>query len=181
MDRAVQKPKSPAFLAEELPQDRALRLGGARLLGAVAELPLRYAPFVGRLAGLWEMPEQQVLSELARAKDPKAWSYTLLRGLKIFNVARSASSPVRARLMRLQPGVHFPKHAHRGSESVLVLEGAYADATGVEVHAGETQTMPEGSEHELHILGSEPCVAAVAEHGIEFTSPWLRWANKLLR
>src|SRR4051812_34665117 len=138
MDRSVEKPQLCAFLAEELPQDRALRLGGERLQAAVAELPLRYAPFLGRLVALWEMPEQRVLSELTRARDPKAWSFTLLRGLKTFNLARAEGSPVRGRLLRFEPGAHFPKHAHRGRESVLVLEGAYADGSGIEVGAGET-------------------------------------------
>jgi anti-sigma factor ChrR (cupin superfamily) len=58
-----------------------------------------------------------------------------------------------------------------------VLEGAYADAAGVEVHAGDGQTMPEGSEHELYIIGEKPCVAAIVERGIDFTGPLLRWAN----
>ena len=181
MDSPVEEPKSPAFLDEELPGDRALRLGAARLQGAVAELPLRYAPFFSRLAAMWEMPEEQVLSELRRANNPKAWRSSMLRGLTIFNVQRPQRSRARARLMRLEPGVHFPKHAHRGRESVLVLEGAYADATGLEVHAGETQTMPEGSEHELYIVGNQPCVAAIVERGIDFKRPWLRWASKLTR
>src|SRR5438128_12267649 len=99
MDTPVEKPKSPAFLDEELPGDRARRLGALRLSRAVAELPLRYAPFFARLAGLWEMPEEQVQSELLRAKDPKAWSATMLRGLTLFNVRRSQPSGARARLM----------------------------------------------------------------------------------
>ena len=181
MDKPVEEAKSAAFLEEELPRDRALRLGAARLQSAVAELPLRYAPFFARLAELWQLPEPQVLSELARAKSRKAWSFTPLRGLTIFNIARPERSGMRARLMRFEPGSHFPKHSHRGRECLLVLEGAYADAAGFEVHAGESQTMSAGSEHELRILGTQPCVAAVAEHGIELTSPWLRWANTLLR
>jgi len=175
----VEKPKSPAVSTAELPQDRALRLGAARLQGAVAELPLRYAPFFARLAELWELPESRVLSELTRAKNPKAWSLTPLRGLTLFNVERAKGSTATTRLMRLDPGVHFPKHAHRGRERVLVLEGAYADASGAEVHAGESQSMAAGSEHELCILGSRPCLAAISEQGIEFTNPWLRWASRL--
>lgn len=177
----MEQPKSPAFLENELPGDRARELGSARLLEAVSHLPLRYAPFTARLAELWQLSESQVLNELTRAKNPRAWSRTPLRGVAIFNVERAERSGVRAHLMRLQPGAHFPKHAHRGSESVLVLEGAYADTDGTEVHAGQIQTMPRGSEHELRILGSSPCVAAISEQGIEFTSRWLRWANVLLR
>jgi hypothetical protein len=40
--------------------------------------------------------------------------------------------------------------------------------------------MCEGSEHELSIISSGPCVAAVVEHGIDFSGPWLRWASRLL-
>ena len=177
----MERTKTPAFFGDELPQDRKLRLGGERLLDAVAELPLRYAPFFGRLAGLWGISEDHVLHELTRAKDPRSWTYTLLRGLRTFKVDVGAAAPARrARLMRFAPGTHFPKHAHRGPERVLVLEGAYADSNGVEARAGDMQSMAEGSEHELHILGTSACVAAIVEDGIEFTGPVLRWATKLL-
>jgi anti-sigma factor ChrR (cupin superfamily) len=157
-------------------------LGAERLHDAVRELPLRYAPFFGRLAELWEAPEQVVQSELSRAKDPKAWSFGLLPGLRTFDVAVGAErSAARARLLRFDPGAHFPKHRHRDTERVLVLEGAYIDGSGLAVHAGDEQTLSQGSEHELHILPGSPCVAAVSEHGIDFTGRWLRWVNLLLR
>jgi anti-sigma factor ChrR (cupin superfamily) len=176
----VERPKLPAFFAEELPQDQALRRLGERLLGSVAELPLRYAPFFGRLSTLWQAPEELVLRQLTLAKDAKRWSRTLLPGLKTFEVELGVGPERgRARLLHFAPGVHFPKHRHRGSESVLVLEGSYADASGCQVGAGELQTMPADSEHELRILGTSPCVAAVSEHGVEFTGPLLRWASKL--
>jgi putative transcriptional regulator len=176
----VEKPKTPVISGAELPQDQALRRAGERLFGAVAELPLRYAPFFGRLSALWQAPEEQVLRELTRAKDPKAWSRTLLPGLLTFDVALAGRpESEQARLLHFAPGARFPKHRHRGPESVLVLEGRYADGNGLEVRAGDMQSMPAGSEHELRILGTSPCVAAISEHGVEFTGPLLRWANKL--
>jgi quercetin dioxygenase-like cupin family protein len=181
MIRPVERPKLPAFFGEELPQDRALRRLGERLLSTVAELPLRYAPFFGRLSALWQAPEELVRRELTRAKDAKRWNRTLLPGLKTFDVELGGGPERgRARLLHFAPGLRFPKHRHRGSESVLVLEGSYADASGFEVHAGEPQTMPANSEHELFILGTAPCVAAVSEQGVDFTGPWLRWASRLL-
>jgi quercetin dioxygenase-like cupin family protein len=180
MTGPVERPKLPAFFGGELPQDRALRRLGERLLGSVAELPLRYAPFFGRLSTLWQAPEDLVRRELTRARDAKRWSSSLLPGLKTFEVELGGGTERgRARLLHFAPGLRFPKHRHRGSESVLVLEGSYADASGLEVHPGELQTMPADSEHELFILGSSPCVAAVSEHGLEFTGPLLRWASKL--
>jgi quercetin dioxygenase-like cupin family protein len=179
----VKIPHLPAFSYDELPRDRAIREGAARLAGAVAELPLRYGPFFARLAELWQVPEARVISELSRAKDAKSWRFTLLRGMKMFDVdlGRPAERQ-RSHLMHFAPGVRLPQHTHRGTERVLVLEGSYADADGHEVRAGDEQTMADGSEHELYILGSAPCVAAVTEHGISFAGPLLRrWAGKLSR
>lgn len=175
----MSKAPFPADSPAELPADRALRLGAERLQRAVTELPLRYAPFFERLSLLWELPEQRVQSELSRARDASSWSATFLPGLRIFNIDSSASG-VHARLMKFAPGARFPHHEHRGHERVLVLEGAYTDGQ-VEVHAGDEQRMDVGAAHELHIIGPSECVAAISERGIAFTSPWLRWANLLVR
>jgi hypothetical protein len=178
----VERINLPVFSRAELAEDQALRTGAERLRGAVTDLPLCYAPFFARLAGLWQVPEDRVLSELGRAKDPKSWGFTLLYGLKTFKVdlGRPAGTQ-RSHLLHFAPGLRFPQHSHRGTERVLVLAGAYADPSGLEVRAGDEQTMAEGSEHELYILGNLPCVAAVTEHGISFISPWLRRASRLLR
>lgn len=176
----MEKPKTPVFFGKELPQDQALRRVGARLFGATSELPLRYAPFFGRLSTLWQAPEQLVRRELTRARDPKRWRSTLLPGLKTFDIQLNGRPEgERARLLHFAPGSRFPKHRHRGHECVLVLEGSYADGNGLEVRAGDLQSMPPGSEHELCILGDSPCIAAVSEHGVDFTGPILRWASKL--
>jgi quercetin dioxygenase-like cupin family protein len=167
------------LLTDLLPRETAPRQGSERLALAVSELPLRYAPFYGRLSSLWEVSEQDVARELARARDPRSWTLTLLRGLKTFELQGGRRGETRRRLLRFSPGVHLPRHRHRGEERVLVLEGSYADSSGCEVRPGEQQIMSAGSEHELHILGAEPCVAAIAEQGVDFTGSWLRWASKL--
>jgi anti-sigma factor ChrR (cupin superfamily) len=178
----LETPKLPAFDGDAwpLPRDRALQAGAARLRAAVAELPLRYAPFFGRLAGLWGISEATVQSELARAKDATGWSRTLLPGLRAFEI-ETGRARERARLLRFEPGSRFPNHRHRGAERLLVLEGAFADGRGAKTHAGDECAMAPGSEHELYILGNRPCVAAVAEHGIEFRGSLLRFANWLFR
>lgn len=169
MARPVEKPKLPEFLGTALPQDRALERGGRRLLEAVAELPLRYAPFFGRLSRLWQTSEAQVLSELTRAKDPRGWRSSLLPGLKTFDVQLEAErTDSHARLLHFAPGAHFPKHRHHGAEHVLVLEGSYADQDGIERRAGDQQSMPAHSQHELRILGNVPCVAAILDGGVKF-------------
>jgi anti-sigma factor ChrR (cupin superfamily) len=169
----------PNFSASELPQDQALRLGAERLQAAVQVLPERYAPFFRRLAELWQTPTDEVVAELTRAAEPQHWQRTVLSGLERFEMELpGAPRNQRAHLLRFQPGAVFPLHQHRGAEQVLVLEGSYADDSGLEVRAGDMQTMAPGSEHRLHILGDVPCVAAVSEHGVSFIAPWLR---RLLR
>ena len=165
----------------ELPADRVLRRGAERLRRAVSTLPARYAPFYERLSSLWSIPEAQVMSELSRAADPATWSRSPLPGLRLFDVRLPHDRVAHARLLRFSVGARFPRHLHRGREQLLVLEGGYADEHGLEVHAGDEQVMDAGSEHELHIIGSEPCVTAISEHGIAFTSPWLRWLNSWVR
>jgi hypothetical protein len=167
-------------LSALLPVNAAPTGGAARLSRAVAELPLRYAPFYARLSDLWDVSEERVQHELIRARDPRSWTRTLLRGVKTFEVGAEQRGGMRRRLLHFSAGVHFPKHRHRGDERVLVLEGSYADSSGCEVWAGEQQRMTAGSEHELHVLGNQDCIAAVAEQGLDFTGPLLRWATKLL-
>jgi hypothetical protein len=154
--------------------------GSLRLARAVSELPLRYAPFFERLSDLWGVPEERVLRELTCAKDPRRWTLTLLPGVKTYELTPAPRAGQRSRLMCFTAGVRFPQHRHRGSERVLVLEGSYLDGSGRQVRAGEEQLMAGGSEHQLHVPGDRDCIAAIAEHGIEFTGPWLRWVNKLL-
>jgi hypothetical protein len=167
------------FSSDELAQDLTLRVGAERLRAAVSVLPLRYAPFFARLAGLWQVPEDRVVSELSRARDVNNWRSTLLRGLKKFDIDLGRPRGTqRSHLLHFAAGSRFPQHGHRGIERVLVLEGSYADASGLRVRAGDEQTMTGGSEHELNILGDMPCVAAVTEHGISFAGPLLRrWAR----
>jgi quercetin dioxygenase-like cupin family protein len=134
--------------------------GLARLLAAVEELPQRYAPFYGRLAALWDVGEDAVQATLARARDPRAFRATGLRG-------------VQRELLRLEPGARFPAHVHEGREAVLVLEGSYRDG-GREFGPGDAQEMPPGSAHSLQVSDGSICVAAVVSHGFAFTSLPLR-------
>jgi hypothetical protein len=41
--------------------------------------------------------------------------------------------------------------------------------------------MVKGSAHGPTIIGGSPCVTAISKGGIDFTSPWLRWVNWLMR
>lgn len=158
--------------AELAPPDPALL---HRLMEEVERLPLRYAPFYARLSELFDLPEHELEALLARAGEDGSWQRTLLPGVRRFAVAAGPRlGGSEAHLMRFAPGLRFPKHRHRGTETVFVLEGAYVDASdGTRVGPGERQDMADGTEHGLLVESGGPCVAAVISRGVDFTGPVL--------
>ena len=65
------------------------------------------------------------------------------------------------RLLRVRPGTALPRHAHRGAELTLVLEGAFADETGR--HGPGDLVEVEGEEsHRPVAEGTADCVCLVA-------------------
>jgi len=156
------------------PDDRSVKVGLERLLAAVEELPLRYAPFYERLAALWDVSEEDVQTTLERAKHAGAFRLTGLHGVRRMSVLGGPRlRGVALDLLRLAPGARFPRHRHEGHEVVLVLEGSYRDS-GRDFEPGDTQAMPPGSTHALQVSERSPCVAAVASRGFAFTSLPLR-------
>src|SRR5687768_2934022 len=99
-----------------------------RIMAQVETLPLRYAPFYARLAELFDLPEHEIEVLLGRARDDAAWRRTLLPGVRRFAVrAGPRLRGAEVQLLRFAPGLRFPKHRHRGAETLFVLEGAYLD------------------------------------------------------
>jgi anti-sigma factor ChrR (cupin superfamily) len=154
--------------------------GLARLLQAVAEPPLRYAPFFDRLARLWDLDEPAVVRVLERSRDARAWRRGPLPGVRWISVRGGPKTAgLSVYLARFAPGLRFPRHRHPGPETVLVLEGGYSDSSGRVVSAGDIQEMAAGSEHALSVDGDATCIVAVRQSGMEVTNPIVRWLAKL--
>jgi hypothetical protein len=173
--------ESPLERLPELLDPLTVSPGGLdRLMNAVGEPPLRYAPFFERLGELWDLPEAEVRGVLERTRDAKAWKRAPLPGLELIDVhggPRVASS--RAYLARFGPGMTFPSHRHEGHEDVLILDGSYADSDGRVYRAGDMHTMSSDTEHSFTIAPDEPCLAAAVHGGIRFSSLRLRLLAKL--
>lgn len=170
-----------ALIPELLAPSRAPDAVKLRLLAEVEALPLRYAPFWGRLMDVWDLSEPNVLAVLERAKDPAAFRKTPLPGLRVLDVEggpRVAGADVH--LVRFAPGLRFPRHRHPGDEVLLVLEGSYTDSSGRRVQPGDVHAMSAGSEHGFRVSREEPCVAASVQRGREFTGFWIRLLSKLV-
>ena len=158
------------------------RASATRLLRAVDELPLRYAPFFERLGELWDLPVERVEAVLERAKEPGAWRKTALPGLRLVDV--EGGERVRdadVHLVRFSPGMRFPRHRHPGDEALFVLEGSYRDTSGRVVRPGDLHEMAAGSEHGFVVNRGEPCVAASVQRGREFTGWLIRFLSKFVR
>ena len=152
-------------------KDRATGL--ARLMGAIAQLPLRYAPFVTRTATLWGVSEERAYEIFARSADKSSWKWTPLPGVRILPVAEDAEGANKF-MVRFAPGIRFPRHRHIGREALLVLEGSYTDTHGRVVHPGDLHEMASGTEHGFVVAKDDPCIGAVLQHGREFTGTFMR-------
>jgi quercetin dioxygenase-like cupin family protein len=166
-----------ALLAPQVPSDGAR----ARLLSALEAPPLRYAPFFGRVATLFDLPEEAVEKELARLAEPRVWNFAGLPGIHNVEVRGGPRvSNAETLFVRFAPGTYFPLHRHTGLEQVFVLEGSYTDNHGVEHRAGEFREWPEGTEHSFRVAKSEVCIFASVVFGRRFDAWPLRALAKLL-
>jgi quercetin dioxygenase-like cupin family protein len=154
--------------------------GLGRLMQAVSEPPLRYAPFYDRLGQLWDLSEDSVVAVLERSRDDREWRRAPLPGLKLLRLEGGPrASSATCYLAHFAPGLSFPEHRHKGHESVLLLEGSYTDRGGTVYRSGDAHEMGEGSEHGFVVAPDEPCIAAACHHGIEFTSRFLQILARL--
>jgi hypothetical protein len=153
-----------------------------RLMESVGSAPLRYAPFFGRLAQLFEITENHVEAELARLADPRCWRWTGLPGVSVATVTAAAHLQAsEATWVRFAPGTRFPHHSHTGEERVLVLEGSYIDDGGLEHGPGDLHRMPRGSRHSFVVSRQSPCIAAARIDAPLVFSAWpLRVLAKLM-
>ena len=151
-----------------------------RLELTLSEPPHRYAPFFSQAAQLFDLPEEALIAQLARLRDPHAWTFAGLPGIaKVRIQAGPALRDAETLLVRFNPGVRFPLHRHTGVERVLVLEGSYEDSNGLLHRAGELREWPSGTEHSFRV-GDEICIFASVVHGRRFSSWPLRALQSVL-
>jgi len=151
-----------------------------RLEATVRELPYRYAPFFGRAAELFDLPEDAVVAALARLAEPKGWRFGGLPGIHVAPIEGGPKvASAETLFVRFAPGVRFPQHRHTGLERVFVLEGSYVDSTGVVHRAGELHECAEGTEHAFRVDVGQPCVAASVNFGRRFNAWPLRVLDAL--
>lgn len=141
----------------------------ARLFAAV-EREGRYAPFVARLASMFDLGRARVEALLSGMADAAAWTGGPARGIRLMHFeAGPGALAVDAGFVRVPPGVEFPAHRHTGREIALVMEGGYVEVeSGQVVRAGERTERAGGTSHTFRALpGSDLLFAVVLEGDIE--------------
>lgn len=148
------------------------------LLQSEPDLPLRLLALAHRsLRSLLPREADPVLpQEVASELPPReAWVWQHRGALRIAELVRDAATGARLSLMFAPAGVQIPIHSHRGTESLLLLDGEMFDEQG-DYQTGDWIHFEEGSRH-TPVMGPEGCWCLVREEGGQhFMGPlgWLR-------
>jgi hypothetical protein len=129
----------------------------------------RFGIFADRVARMFDWPLAQAVAELAKLEGAPAWGPSPLPGAETIPVvAGPRYAGAMALFARFQPGLGFPQHMHPAGEITFVLEGAFRDASGVQVGRGDELVLGDGSQHAFEVTPEASCIAAViAFKGIE--------------
>jgi putative transcriptional regulator len=87
----------------------------------------------------------------------------------------------KAALLRVEPGRALPQHTHRGSEHILVLDGAFRDEIG-HYQRGDVSSSDESVDHRPVADMAGPCLCLIVTEGpVRLTGFWGRFLNPFLR
>jgi hypothetical protein len=117
----------------------------------------RLARYAGPIAKLLEIDVDAARALIARIDDPSAW-FDLLPGIALLPApgGPSVTNALRG-FVRVRAGVEFPEHEHLGDESVMIMQGYYADGvTGEEFGPGDVPQHAERSQHSFRVLADGP-------------------------
>lgn len=84
-------------------------------------------------------------------------------------------------LQKLAAGGKAPSHTHRGEETTIVLQGAFADHKGV-FHQWDFVTLNQEDDHKPVAVGCEDCITlSVLSAPVKLTGTFGRMLNPLIR
>jgi quercetin dioxygenase-like cupin family protein len=139
-----------------------------RLLGELGG-PLRLAPFVDRVAALFDLASDRVRSIFELFDTQAGWT-PIYPGAAFYDLEGGpALGEATAGLVRIATGLPFPHHRHVGEERLLVLQGAFVDDSGNRVVPGQLVVMPDGSEHGFTVVSEQELLYAVVVGEVEFS------------
>jgi putative transcriptional regulator len=130
--------------------------------------PGKYGIFADQIARLFDLSLEAAAELMASLERPGSFMPFLVEGLEVIAVpAGPKCAGAIATIVRIQPGVVFPEHTHRGEEITLLLDGGFREPAdgGAEVWRGDELYRADGTDHALVALPGVPCIAAVVIYG----------------
>lgn len=109
-------------------------------------------------SGILPAPLYSRVGELSKAR----WRY-LFPGAEEVQVPGAADGKL-VKLLRLEPGMKVPQHAHTGLEGILVIAGGFRDDTGV-FERGDLSLRYGESAHEQNVFEDEGCIWLLVADG----------------
>lgn len=135
------------------------------LLGQM-EGPGRFARWAGRVAAFLAVTEARARELLESLAEPSNWMPGPVDGVELMPVETGPGREgMLAAVVRLLPGVRYPRHAHQGREWNLVLEGGFREDTGHEVWPGDALEKRDGSLHDFTALRGPACICVTVLEG----------------
>lgn len=151
----------PAWVSPVEPPASVLRGLMERMEG-----PGRFERFADRVAAFFDVSREHALRMLESLEDASRWMPGPVEGSELFPVEPGpAREGMMAAVLRLHPGVPYPRHTHLGRELNLVLEGGLREDSGHEVWPGEELEKTDGSSHGFSALHGPACLCAVLLEG----------------
>ncbi len=148
------------------PAEDVSATGRARLLAEVSSPPEKYAPFLDRLAAMFDLKMDAMKTVLTDSLDPSRWEPGPVPVISLFHFDSGPRvAEADTGLVRIPAGFPFPTHKHLGDELVFVLEGSYRDDDGVLHEPGDSFPMPAGSSHRYDVLPYQDLLTAVVLFG----------------
>jgi quercetin dioxygenase-like cupin family protein len=138
-----------------------------RLLGRVSSAD-RFLPFLDRVARMFDLGEDRAQAELDTIDRGDDWE-DMLPGIRFRDFEGGpALGEAHGGLVRVAPGCTFPRHAHVGTETVMILQGRMRDDRGREYRAGDVIVSDDGTDHEFVAIGDKEVIYAAAVIALQF-------------
>ncbi|MDX1457659.1 MAG: ChrR family anti-sigma-E factor [Marinobacter sp.] len=166
---------------------------GAVVLEKQAAVPLSAGTFESILARIDEDPtpvqphprdrSRNPLQKLLGADDYRnlPWKKQL-RGVSVCDITdRFPGQPDRVVLQKLAIGGKAPAHTHRGTETTVVIQGAFADHQGV-FNQWDFVVLDQSDVHKPVAVGNEDCISlSVLTAPLRLTGTFTRLLNPFIR
>jgi putative transcriptional regulator len=122
----------------------------------------RFLDLSEQVATLMDVSTDRAISRLAGIDDEQSWEQGPFAGIDLYHLdGGPAVSDAIVGFVRIEPGAAFPEHEHLGTETVLVLQGAYRDSDGVVYRRGDQNIKAAGSSHDFEALEGPPLIYLV--------------------